>query len=207
MTAYAAVRSEHIGESQHAEIGWNRRTGGWHPCDHPGLPGRVRGGRNTREVDVAEYGTWTTKITVDTFDDSELSWLAFHPQGGDGGFATICLSGDTLTFEAYADNWLIDTIGSAFSKDEPIRVRAKIDDREIIEVRGEYPNTLTANKLDVLTFLSELLEGDKSARVRTEHGEEQHSFALSLNGFGEAAVWVLRKCGWTIDPTKSTEDG
>ena len=170
-------------------------------------PGAFAEDENTREEDVAQYGSWTTKITVDTFDDSELSWSAFYPQGSDGGFAIICLSGDTLTFEAYADNWLIDTIGSAFSKDEPIRVRAKIDDREVIEVRGEYPNTLAANELEVLTLLSELLKGDNSARFRTEHGEEQHTFALSLNGFGEAAVWVLRKCGWTIDPTKSTEDG
>lgn len=46
---------------------------------------------NTREVLVSKHGAWEAKATVDTFDDSEIAWTAYHKQGDFGGVAVACL--------------------------------------------------------------------------------------------------------------------
>lgn len=71
---------------------------------------------NTREVDVAKHGAWTTKAIVDTFEERQIAWSAFHPQGRNGGFALTCGEGDVVTFDAYADNMFIDALSSASAR-------------------------------------------------------------------------------------------
>lgn len=156
---------------------------------------------NTREVYVATHGAWIARTTVDTFEEREVAWYALHRQGDDGGFAVTCRVGDVLSFDAYADNMFINSIGQAWRQREPIAVRLKVDDYPIVEVKGKYPNTIASSESDVGKVMTELLNGEE-ARIRTEHGEEQHTFVLSLDGFREAAAWTLGKCGYVLKDRK-----
>ena len=142
---------------------------------------------------------------MDTFDDREIAWEAFHPQGRDGGVALTCREGDVLSFDAYADNMFVNSIGSVLKKDEPVRVRLKVDDYPIVETRGAYPNTLAISDGDVRKIMTELLDGNE-ARIRTQHGDEQHTFILSLAGFREAGAWALGKCGYVLKNRDDDEE-
>ena len=92
------------------------------------LPAFGAADENTREVVVARHAAWPAKATVDTFDDRDIVWSAFHRQGRDGGFAVTCREGDVLSFDAYAGNMFVNSIGSVLKKNEPVRVRVKVDD-------------------------------------------------------------------------------
>ncbi|MCY4011130.1 MAG: hypothetical protein OXG82_00290 [Gammaproteobacteria bacterium] len=160
---------------------------------------------NTRDVYVSSHGAWTARATVDTFEEREVAWYAFHRQGDDGGFALTCRVGDVLSFDAYADNMFINSIGLAWQQRQPIVVRVKVDDYPVVEVKGKYPNTIASREADVRKLIAELTDGEV-ARIRTQHGEEQHTFVLSLDGFREAAAWTLGKCGYVLKDRKDEEE-
>ena len=86
----------------------------------------------------------------------------------------------------------IDSIGQVLNRDA-IRVRVKVDDNPIVESKGRYPNALTTTHEAQLELLTQFAAGEQ-ARIRTEHGDEQHTFAVSLDGFREAAQWVIDAC-------------
>ncbi len=77
-------------------------------------------------------------------------------------------------------------------------------------MRGQYPNALTVDDAGMKTLMAEMLDGSNAglpARVRTEHGDERHTFSLSLQGFAEAAGWVLGKCGYRIKDRSEESKG
>ena len=155
---------------------------------------------NTKEIAHARSGAWSAVATVDTFDDSEIAWSAVHPHGDHGKVAVTCEdNGSTLvgSLKAHASNPFIDSIGSVMLQREAIRVRVKVDDTPIIEARGRYPNALTTTNEELVAIVGRMLSG-KEARIRTEHGEEQHTFTLSLDGFGDSVKWALTKCGFAF---------
>ena len=147
---------------------------------------------NTKDVRVARHGAWTTYTTIDTFDDSAIRWYASHPHGDDGGIRYGCDRENGAGFTAHADNMFIDSIGQVMNRDR-IRVRVKVDNNPVVESKGKYPNDMATDREARNEILGQFSNG-REARIRTEHGDEQHTFAVSLDGFREAANWVLTEC-------------
>ena len=76
---------------------------------------------------------------------------------------------------------------------DPIRVRIKVDDNPVIEAKGKYPIELVVERETLETVLDQFHNG-MTARIRTQHGDEQHTFSVSLDGFREATEWAASQC-------------
>ncbi len=110
------------------------------------------------------------------------------------------------------------TLGSSFScevqNDCHISVSYKVDDGEVVETSGEYPHRISGRYAVDSDFspiwgapiskMARMFSEGKEARIRTSHGDEQHTFIVSLDGFAETSRWVDDKCGFA---RLSDEDG
>ena len=145
---------------------------------------------NTEDVIEARHGAWKAVSTVDTFEETPIMWSAVHPHGDYGSFKFVCESG-TLKFLGEADNPFVKSLGNMFDTETPITAKFKVDDNPVVTSGGYYPNEVATYNVDEL--VAAMSEG-KRAKVRTTHGDEQHTFTLDLGGFKEAAAWVKGKC-------------
>lgn len=165
---------------------------------------KASGSENSEAVYVAQHGDWTLNRLVDTFDDSELARFAFTDSASSGSdletpsVRVVCDRNGALNLMARTGG-IMSTLGSVWNSD-PIEVKFKIDDDEIVETEGQYPSTLTTSRADLHTVVAQMLRGI-SARIRTQHGEEQHTFRVSLVGFTEALDWVTSGVGKCESPS------
>lgn len=144
-----------------------------------------------REVRGERHGSWTTYMVLDTFDDTPVRWLARHDVGAFGSVDFECANGASK-LTGYVDNMLVRTLGQVFNS-ERIRVRVRVDDNPVTEATGNYPNDMASSRSDIQAIVDQFTQGDV-ARIRTEHGDEQHTFQLSLDGFKDAAEWTTNEC-------------
>lgn len=146
---------------------------------------------------VQTHGSWVTNRLTDTFDDSSVAWFAFAKQGDHGSIRLFCARAENnragYGLLAYADNRFIQTLGKVFEQTVPIKVRIKVDSNDIITTYGEYPNTL-AQDSQADEVIKQMRRGHE-IRIRTVHGDEQHTFIAKLNGFSAASDWVMKSCG------------
>ena len=147
---------------------------------------------NFETVYVATYGSWMTSRVIDNFDESEIGRLAFYEVGEDGGVMYLCWD-SILAFFAYADNFITSSLGNMWKSEIPIEVFIKVDDGEIIETVGEYPNTIVFDPVMVTTVRDEFRSGYKG-RLKTVHDDERHTFVFDLRGFTAASEWVEELC-------------
>lgn len=173
------------------------RFGRWEP---------VAGEEGEDHVREAQSGNWVTFAVVDTFKETEVGWFASHPVGDHGEVRFTCANGQHPSFMAFADNPVMQSIGAIFAESEQIVTRVEVNDAEAVVVIGRQPNLLfvvrPSSDNEELETYRRFREGSK-ARIRTEHGEERHTFILPLDGFREASDWVTGKCGWSdadVDP-------
>ena len=163
----------------------------------------VAGEEGEDHVREAQSGNWVTYAVVDTFKETEVGWFASHPVGDHGEVRFTCANGQHPSFMAFADNPVMQSIGAIFAESEQIVTRVEVDDAEAVVVIGRQPNLLfvvrpSSDNEELETYRRFREEG--KARIRTEHGEERHTFILPLDGFREASDWVTGKCGWNDDP-------
>ena len=147
---------------------------------------------NFDAVYVATYGSWMTNRIIDNFDESEVARFAFIKVGEDGSVRYVCRD-SKLRFVAYADNFITSSLGGMWKSEKPIEVFIKVDDGEIIETVGKYPNTIVSDPAMVTTVRDEFRSGYKG-RLKTVHDDERHTFVFDLSGFIAASAWVEEFC-------------
>ena len=147
---------------------------------------------NFENVYVATYGSWKTSRVFDNFDESEIGRSAYYKVGEDGSVMYFCWD-SILAFVAYADNFITSSLGNMWKSEIPIEVFIKVDDGEIIETVGKYPNTIVFDPVMVTTVRDEFRSGYKG-RIKTVHDDERHTFVLDLRGFTAASEWVEELC-------------
>ena len=147
---------------------------------------------NFENVYVATYGSWMTIRVIDNFDESEIGRSAIYLVGEDGSVIYYCWD-SILGFVAFADNVITSSLGNMWKSEIPIEVFIKVDDGEIIETVGEYPNTIVFDPVMVTTVRDEFRSGYKG-RIKTVHDDERHTFVFDLSGFTAASAWVEELC-------------
>ena len=143
-------------------------------------------------VYVATHGSWVTNKLIDNFDESEVARFAFSKVGEDGSVRYVCRD-SKLRFFAYADNFITSTLGNMWNSEKPINVFIKVDDGEIIETVGKYPNTIVDDPAVLSKVRDEFRSGSKG-RLKTVHDGERHTFVFNLRGFTAASEWVEEHC-------------
>ena len=149
-------------------------------------------------VYVATHGKWTANVVRDTFDDTEVRRFVFASVGEHGSVRVTCTSSGGVRISAYADNMIVQSLGSMFSTHNDIKVRSKVDSNAVMESEGAYPYTVATGE-DALLLVRQMRQG-KELRMRTEHEDEKHTFRVSLKGFADASDWAMVNCPEALEP-------
>lgn len=140
---------------------------------------------------IRQYQDWTVVARVDSFSDERQVVAAQHTVGNHGSINIMCHAGERIIINAQVDNSLIDTIGGMMNFD-PITVKYKVDGT-IYTSKGKYPNQLIAKGVDTAEFIAVAKAGN-SMKIRTDHGQEQHTWDISLRGFTYAMDRTIAEC-------------
>ncbi len=141
---------------------------------------------------------------VATFDESPSRWFATTRTGRYGEVRYSCDKGSIPVFLAFGEHFMptMRTLGSGFASavedNNAISVSYKVDDGELVEASGLYPNRISSIFVPrkSIAGMARMFSEGKEARIRTRHAEEQHTFIVSLDGFAETSRWVDDKCGF-----------
>ena len=157
-------------------------------------------------------GDWYGYAVIDTFEGGADRWFATTRTGDYAEVRYSCANGEKPEMRAFAEHAMptMRTLGSSFScevqNDCHIRVSYKVDDGEVVKTSGEYPHRISEPYAVDSDFspiwgapvskMARMFSEGREARIRTSHGDEQHTFIVSLDGFAETSKWVDGKCGF-----------
>ena len=157
-------------------------------------------------------GDWYGYSVIDAFEGGADRWFATTRTGDYGEVRYSCAIGEKPEMLAFADHPMpmMRTLGSSFScevqNDCHISVSYKVDDGEVVKTAGEYPHRISERYAVASDFspiwgapiskMARMFSEGREARIRTTHGDEQHTFIVSLDGFAETSEWVDDKCGF-----------
>ena len=153
---------------------------------------------NYRTQYVESFGSWTANVVIDNFDDRPVAWFVFAKDEGDEDswepeptIRYICDTRDSSLKITGKTGSIFSSIGRMFG-DESMKVRIRVDERDVQEFEGVSPDILIKDS-DIRRAYDEFTNG-LTLRVRTITKSEQHTFKVSLYGFQEAFAWVHSNC-------------
>ncbi|MBL1416139.1 MAG: hypothetical protein COB27_004595 [Moritella sp.] len=140
---------------------------------------------------LSRHQDWTVLASIDSFS-GEMTDIATQQRIGDhGGITVVCSTGGKLSIQAKVNNQFTDTIGGMMTPG-PILVKYKVGGT-LYTGEGKWPNYLLKAKMDIDEFIAAARAGD-NMKIRTTHGEELHTWNISLRGFTAAINKTLAMC-------------